>query len=105
MAMVKAVFYLPVADSDGRDLSEEIEEVESECYFRFEGWTDMGYVRGAFRMPDGSQSRDTSAVYHVVLDESRISELEQVLRDFREQTLQKVIYLEVQRHIDFRFVQ
>jgi hypothetical protein len=80
MANVKAVFYLPLKDNDGRDLATEIEEVRTELFIRFEGWTFQGYVQGAFRMPDGSPSLDVNAAYMVVLDESRISELEEITR-------------------------
>jgi hypothetical protein len=104
MAQVRAVFYLPLRDNDGRDLTAEAETVKAELFIRFAGWTFMGYVKGAFRMPDGSQALDESAAYMVVLDDARLGELEQVLRDFKSKTLQVAIYLEVQRDIDVRFI-
>jgi hypothetical protein len=104
MASVKALFYLPLKDNDGRELTEEIEDARTELYARFGGWTFQGYVQGAFRMPDGSQSMDVSAAYVVILDESRLETLEEVLRRFRERTLQAVIYLEIQRDVEMRFV-
>ena len=104
MAQVKALFYLPLRDNDGRDLSEEIESLEAELFIRFSGWTFQGYVKGAYRMADGTQSLDESAAYVVVCDESQIEELEGLLRDLKSKTSQETIYLEIQREVDVRFV-
>lgn len=104
MAKVKALFYLPLKDNDGRDLGVEIEDVRTELYVRFVGWTFFGYVKGAYRMADGSQALDESGAYVVVLDETRIPELEQILRDFKGKTLQEAIYLEIQRDVDVRLL-
>ena len=40
----------------------------------------------------------------VVLEEDRVPELEAVLREFKAQTLQEAIYLEIQRGVEFRFL-
>lgn len=104
MANVKAVFYLPVEDNTGRDLTAEIEDTRMELYVRFVGWTFQGYVKGAYQMSDGSQQIDDSQSYMVILDEARVGELEQILRDFKAKTTQEAIYLEVQRNIDVRFI-
>src|SRR5215471_9685001 len=100
MGRVKAVFYIPLKDNDGRDLSVETDELRVELYVRFVGWTFLGYVKGAYRMADGSRALDESGAYVVVLEESRVPELEQVLRDFKAKTLQEAIYLEIQRDVD-----
>ena len=104
MARIKALFYLPLRDNDGRELTEEIEALEVEVFIRFSGWTFQGYVKGAYRMADGTQSLDESAAYVVVCDESRIDELEQLLRDFKSKTSQESLYLEIQRAVEIRFV-
>jgi hypothetical protein len=104
VAKVKAIFYLPLKDNNGRDLTTEIEDAKIELYLRFVGWTFLGYVKGAYQMADGSQALDECGSYMVVLEESRVNELEQVLRDFKSKTLQEAIYLEIQRDVDVRFV-
>jgi hypothetical protein len=86
-------------------LASEIEELETEVYERFDGWTFRGDVTGAYRMADGTRSTDKSGAYEVVLEDSRIPELEQLLRDFKGKTLQESIYLEIQRNLDVRFIQ
>ncbi len=102
--LAKATFFLPLLDNDGRDLSAEQQEVRKRLFDLFDGWTLIGYFEGAFRMSDGSQSLDRSAAYMAVVDESRIDELEGVLRAFKAKTLQEAIYLEIQRGVEFRFL-
>lgn len=104
MVDVTVLFYLPLRDHDGRDLFEEIAALQAELFVRFSGWTFQGYVKGAYRMADGTQALDESAAYVVVLDEDRIDGLEQLLRDFKSKTLQEAIYLEIHRDADVRFI-
>lgn len=104
MAQAKAVFELPVRDNDGRDLSAEIKAVEAEVYRRFGGWRHRGVVKGTYRMPDGTQAFDETAEYAVLLDEARVPELEQVLRDFHAKTKQEAIYLEITLDVNVRNV-
>jgi hypothetical protein len=102
--LAKATFFLPIKDNDGRELAVEQEVVRKKVYDLFDGWTFIGYVEGAFRMADGTQALDRSAAYVVVLEESRVDELEAVLREFKAKTLQQAIYLEIQRGVEFRFL-
>jgi hypothetical protein len=104
MAQLKALFYLPLRDNDGRHLTAEIQELQTELYIRFVGWTFLGYVKGAWRLADGSQSLDESGAYVVILEEARLPELEQVLRDFKAKTSQEALYLEVHHHVEIRLV-
>lgn len=105
MAQVKALFYLPMKDNDGRDLALEIEDLRTELYVQSVGWTFMGYVKGAYRMDDGTQALDESEAYVVILDEARVPELGQALREFKGKTLQEAICLEIQKDFEVRFVQ
>jgi len=104
MAEVKARFFLPVRDNDGRVLREEIEAVENALFANFGGWTSEGYVQGAYRMADQSRSLDTCAAYFVIVEESELVILESILREFRRQTTQESLYLEILRDVDVRFV-
>jgi len=104
MASVKALFYIPLRDNDGRSLADETAELEIDLFVRFAGWTFQGYVKGTYRMADGARALDESGAYFVILDESRVGELEQALRDFKAKTQQEAIYLEIQRDVDVRFI-
>jgi len=75
MALVKATFFLPLRDNDGRDLTAESVIVMMKLFNHFDGWTYLGEVRGAFRMPDGTESLDESKAYLVILDEARFRNL------------------------------
>jgi hypothetical protein len=104
MAVVKAIFLLPVEDNDGTDLTGAIEEVRKGVFKLFDGWTSEGSVSGGFRMADGSEKIDVCAKYYVILDDSRLGELEQVLLDFKAKTRQEAIYLEIQRSVEVRLI-
>jgi hypothetical protein len=104
MAKVKAVFYLPLEDNDGRDLSIEADILETELYLHFVGWTRLGLVQGAYRMESGVPAIDVHRAYAVILDNSRLPELEEILTSFKRKTLQEAIYLEIQWNVDVRFI-
>jgi hypothetical protein len=95
MAKVKSVFFLPLRDNDGRTLQAEIDEAEFELYSTFVGFTCSGTVRGTYQMADRSKAEDTCLEYFVVLDETRLDELKDVLRRFKAKTTQEALYFEV----------
>lgn len=92
--MVKATFYLPLQDNDGRDLHAEIQAVEDECFVAFGVWTQVGFFKGAWRMESGLKQVDTHAVYTIVLKKSQLGEMEAILLRFKAKTTQEAIYLE-----------
>ena len=104
MAKLKAVFFIPLTDNDGRDLKPERIALETEMYVLFVGWTKLGVVEGAYRMADGAQMVDHHVAYMVIFDESRVPELEDVLRRFKAKTAQESIYLEIQYNFEVRFI-
>jgi hypothetical protein len=103
LARVKALFSIPLKDDDGRDLATEIEDLRTELDVRFAGWTFRGDVKGAYRRADGTPPLDESEAYVVILDESRLPDREQVLRDFKGKILQAALSLEDHRDVDVRF--
>lgn len=104
MATVKVVFFIPLVDNEGRDLTTERRDLELDLYLRFVGWTKLGLVQGAYRMADGSRALDEHYAYSILLDESRVPEVEEALREFKAKTTQEAIYLEVQYHVVMKFV-
>ena len=103
MAKVKAAFFLPLRDNDGRELDGEIKAAEVELYATVVGFTRSGDVTGAYQMADGTIAEDQSRSYFVVLDESRLEEVKDVLRRFKAKTTQEALYFEVQYNtvVDF----
>ena len=55
MAGVKAVFLLPFHDNDGRDLTAEIIEVQTQLWTMFTAFSKEGQVEGVYQMADGSR--------------------------------------------------
>jgi hypothetical protein len=104
MAQVKAFFLVPVKDNDGRDLGTEIEELRAALLVTFGGWSFLGHVQGAYRMASSEPSFDLNQAYTVILDESRLVEPEQLLRDFKSRTLQEAVYLEIHRDVEIRLI-
>ena len=102
MEHVKATFFLPLRDNDGRDLSREIGEVEDECFLEFGAWTLSGNFKGVWRMETGERKIDTSAAYMVLLPKDQLATLEEILRRFKAKTTQEAIFLEVEHNVDFR---
>ena len=104
MALVKVTFYLPVKDNDGRDLNAEITAAHRELWMRFNAYTAEGRVRGSYLMSDGSEAQDVNEKYTLVLDESQLSAVEQVLRNFKEKTQQEKMYLEILYGVELRLI-
>ncbi len=63
MAMVKAIFYVPLWDNDGSNLRSKIDDLEFVLFAHFVGWTKHGIATGAFQMSDSSRSEDTHIVF------------------------------------------
>jgi hypothetical protein len=104
VAQVKAILFLPLRDNDGRDLTAERDEVENSLFMHFDGWTGLGVVQGAYRMLDGAKAVDHHFAFAILLDESRLPELEAIARTFKSKTTQEAIYLEVQYDVEVRFI-
>lgn len=101
---IKVIFFIPIRDNDGRYLADERVDLELELYLQFVGWTFLGIVQGAYRMRDGSRALDEHRAYSVFLDETRLPDVEDVLRAFKAKTTQEAIYLEVQYNVEMRLV-
>src|SRR5947209_3989871 len=104
MATVKATILLPVEDNDGRDLASEIEETRNQLYLVFRAYTSEGLVQGAYKMADGRQASDLLQEFILLVDESLLSALEEVIRGFKAKTTQEAMYLEIQHGVEFRLI-
>ena len=104
MAQVKAVFYLPIVDNDGRDLTAERDEVEDALFLRIDGWTKLGVVQGTYRMAEGTRAVDDHYAFAVLCDDTRLWIIEEVLQEFKAKTTQEAICLEVQYNVEARFI-
>jgi hypothetical protein len=60
-----------------------------ECFLAFGAWTLSGYFKGVWRMESGERRIDTSAAYVVIVAESDLDEVEEILRRFKAKTMQE----------------
>jgi hypothetical protein len=104
MAIVKATFLLPVKDNDGRNLLAEIHETQDSVWNRFKAFTHEGEVTGAYLMADGRQATDLHKKYTLLLDESQLGALVELLRGFKAKTTQEAIYLEILHAVEVRMI-
>ena len=104
MANVKVTFYIPTSDNDGRELDDEIDDLELTLYTEFVAWTKLGHASGTYQMPDGTRSDDVHIVYSLFMNESRLADLEGILLAFKDRTSQDSIFLEIQRNVEVRFI-
>ena|SRR5437667_9835026 len=104
MAIVKATFLLPVKDNDGSDLLPEIRIARRGLWSRFSAYTNEGEVEGVYMMADGSEANDVHKKITLIVDDSRLRDLEEVLRDFKAKTTQETIYLEILRGVELRLL-
>lgn len=104
MGTAKVSFLLPIADNDGRDLSQEIQEVEARCYELFGAWSLSGYFKGRYKMSTGEGPVDTSAAYFVYVEEEKVGDVERILADFKKRAKQEKVLMEVQHHVDLRMI-
>src|SRR5437899_659765 len=104
MAQVKATFYLPVRDNDGRDLTAAIDRVEDRLFDSFGTWTRAGLFNGAWRMKSGERRLDTSVVYMLIIDESELELLREIIQEYKAGTTQEVILLELVHDVDIELL-
>ena len=95
MAMVKATFFLPVRDNDGRSLRAEIRAAEDALFAMFDGYTRTTPVAGVFRMADETKVKDRCRSYFLGIAEDELEKLKEIIRTFKSATTQEAIYFDV----------
>ena len=86
MAQLRPLSYIPLRDNDGSEFRHRDSGSASRIVpAAFVGWTFLGYVKGAFRMADGTQALDESGAYVVVLEEGACSRVGAGAAGFQEE--------------------
>lgn len=103
MAKLKATFFLPMRDNDGRSLRAEICTVEDALLESFAGYTKTASVSGIFRMADGTKVKDRCHSYFLWIEEDELEKLKEIIRTFKAATTQEAIYFDVlyNANVDF----
>jgi hypothetical protein len=93
----RAVLFIPLTFNDGTRVPEEtLIAIEREIFQAFHGWTVSGEVTGAYRMRQ-SKDKQVDKLLHVwiVLEESAISTLKNMVARFGSLLGQEAMYFEV----------
>ncbi len=91
----KFILFVPLYYNDGRKVPKKvILDFEDRLFVLGGGFTDMGTVRGAYRMADGKKQIDHSAHYWIWLKEEYIPELKRAVAELGFQLGQESMYLE-----------
>jgi len=99
------VFLIPQRDNDGRHLKDEIICLKHDLIKGFGGFTQQEGIEGWWVSADRQLYHDKGQIaFFVVMEEEQIPALERVLLEFKRHTLQKSIYLEINRSVEERFL-
>src|SRR5262245_51414174 len=73
----EAVVLVPLTYNDGTAVPRKVlKSIREELFVAFHGWTVEGTVKGAYRMRGGQKQVEDLQKLSIILDESRIPELE-----------------------------
>lgn len=76
----EATVLIPLTYNDGTRVRQDtLLNIFEEIYLAFQGWTDEGTVKGAYRMQTGQKRVENLLKVVVVLDQSQIPELERMV--------------------------
>jgi len=88
------ILFVPLYYNDGRKVAEEvIIDLEDKFFALFNGFTDEGVVRGAYRMSDGKKQVDHSQQYGILVKEECVAELRQLVAELGAKLGQESMYL------------
>ena len=89
MAIVKATFFLPVRDNDGRSLRAGIQSVEDSLLFALKGYTRTKRLGGEIDPSDATPVGKQYLGYWVWIDEEKLDRLKEILLNFEPGSLQQ----------------
>src|SRR5207248_2649382 len=88
----EAIVLIPLAYNDGTKIAHDIlKSIYAEAYAKFSGWTLEGKVTGAYRMQTGQRVVEKLQKLSIILPESQLRELEQMVARWAALLLQEVI--------------
>lgn len=93
----RATLLIPLTFNDGSAIPRPtLAAIEHEIYLTFKGWTLVGEVKGAYQMQQSGQKKvDRLLHLWVVLEETEIPLLKQMVARFAATLGQETMYLEV----------
>jgi hypothetical protein len=96
----EAIFLIPLTYNDGTRIPQDtIESIYDELFVAFAGWTVEGTVQGAYRMQTGEKRVESLVKVSVILDESQLPELEEMIARWAARLGQETILLKIADYI------
>lgn len=91
--MVKCTFLISTHDNDGTQIVDPIQILDADLMNVFGGFTKM-FAIGFWKDNEGKRYDDQLLAYWVVIEDYRVTQLVDLLHDFKHRTLQKEIWLD-----------
>jgi hypothetical protein len=105
--LIRVKVLLPIEDNDGSDLMPLIEKFEEAVYLKFGGLSHYeSYFRqsdGKWRMETGECKNDICREYVLAIKKSQLSAFKGIVTDFKSETTQEAIFVEIDEKIDIQF--
>src|SRR5206468_1931892 len=99
-AAKEAIVLIPLTYNDGTSVARDILlSIFGEVYTVFQGWTAEGIVKGAYRMRSGQKRVEDLLKLSVVLDESRVRELEAMVAKWCARLGQETMLLKIADYV------
>jgi hypothetical protein len=92
----EAIVFIPLTYNDGTRIPPDtIESISDEIFEVFDGWTGEGTVKGAYRMQTGEKRVEKLLKVSIVLAESQILKLEEMVADWCARLGQETMLLKI----------
>jgi hypothetical protein len=96
----EAIVQIPLTYNDGTQVPKgTIETIQEQIFAAFAGWTIEGTVKGAYRMQSGEKRVEDSLKVSIILDESRINELEAMVAQWCGELGQETMLLKITDYV------
>jgi hypothetical protein len=96
----EAIVLIPLTYNDGTEIPREtIESISDEVYVAFNGWMIKGTVKGAYRMQSGVKRVENLLEVSIVLGESLLPELEEMVGRWAARLGQETILLKITDYV------
>ncbi len=95
MKKKKCLFLIPTSYNDGREVPPAVmDRILEDLDRNFDGYTVDSVVQGMWRMENGDVAKDRSLKIWMVIDETEVPLLKQLIKKFAKVLEQEAIYFE-----------
>ena len=94
---------MPILETDGRVLRREIQVIEDALFFALSGYTRTKWIGETNDPADGAIAKNQYLAYRLWIDEEKLEQLKEILRNFEAGTAQQLqcLYVDSGGYMDF----